>query len=349
MRPKITIKDIAKELDVSPSTVSRALKDNPEISEETRRKVQAFAALHNYRPNMLGQKLRNNKTMVIGVVIPEIVHHFFSMVISGIEKIANDRDYNVMICLSNESYEKEKLNVQMLANGSVDGLLVSIAKETLERGDFDHLKELQSYNIPLVLFDRVADEVPSDKVVVDDFGGGYKATKHLMEMGCKNIAIISTPDYINVGSLRTKGYIKALEENKIPIDNRLILKVDDKLDLSQQIAQFMDNKEVRIDGILGVNEIYAAIAIKIAKEKGIYIPDELAVVGFTDGLISLFSTPEMSTIKQHGKTIGEQAAELLLDRIQQKDKNKGYERKVISTDLIVRKSSQKTTDIPIIN
>lgn len=349
MRPKITIKDIAKELDVSSSTVSRALKDSPEISEETRKKVKAFADLYNYRPNMLAQKLRNNKTMVIGIIIPEIVHHFFSKVISGIEKIANERDYNVMICLSNESYEKEKLNVQMLANGSVDGLLVSIAKETLEKGDFDHFKKLQAYNIPLVLFDRVSDEVASDKVIVDDFGGGYKATKHLVDMGCKKIAILSTPDYVNVGALRTKGYIKALGESNMVVEDKLIFKVDDKSDLTKQISRFMDNKKIRFDGLLGVNEIYAAIAIKIAKEKGIDVPNELAVIGFTDGLISQFSSPALSTIKQHGTTIGEQAAELLLDRIQHKDKDKIYERKVISTDLIIRKSSQKLLDLPPLN
>lgn len=341
MRPKITIKDIAKELDISPSTVSRALNDNPEISEETRKKVKAFADLYNYRPNMLGQKLRNNKTMIIGIIIPEIVHHFFSQVISGIEKIANGRDYNVMICLSNESYEKEKLNIQMLANGSVDGILASIAKETLEIGDFDHFKELKDYNIPLVLFDRVTEEIECDKVIVDDFGGGYNATKHLVDVGCKRIAILSTPDYVNVGALRTTGYKRALEESNMPIEEELIFKVDDKSDITSQISSFMNCDTIKFDGIVGVNEIYAAIAIKIAKEKGVDIPDDLAIVGFTDGLISLFSTPALSTVKQHGMTIGEQSAELLLDRIQNKDNNKAYEQKVISTDLVIRKSSQK--------
>src|SRR5690606_15972764 len=341
MRPKITIKDIAKELDISSSTVSRALNDNPEISEETRQKVKAYADLYNYRPNMLAQRFRNNKTMVIGIIIPEIVHYFFSQIIGGVEKIANGRDYNVMICLSNESYEKEKLNIQMLANGSVDGILASIAKETLEIGDFDHFKELADYNIPLVLFDRVTDEISCDKVIVDDFGGGYNATKHLVDMGCKRIAILSTPDYVNVGALRTMGYRKALEESNMAIEEDLIFKVDDQLDITTQISSFMDHDKIKFDGILGVNEIYAAMALKIAREKGMDIPNDLAVVGFTDGLISLFSTPALSTIKQHGITIGEQAAELLLDRIQHNRNDKAFEQKVISTDLVIRKSSQK--------
>lgn len=342
MKAKITIKDIAKELGVSSSTVSRALKNSPEISEETRKKVKAFADLYHYRPNMLAQKLRNNKTMVIGgVIIPEIVHHFFSRVISGVEKIANGRDYNVMICLSNESYEKEKLNIQMMANGSVDGLLVSIAKETLEKGDFDHFKELKDYSIPLVLFDRISDKIDCDKVIVDDIGGGYKATKHLLDVGCKKIAILSTPDHVNVGALRTIGYKKALEESNIKVNNDLIFKVNDKSNITEQITTFMHNTTIEYDGIVAVNEIYAANVIKIAKEKDLQIPKDLCVVGFTDGLISSFSTPSLSTIDQHGITIGEHAAELLLDRIQNKEVHREYQRKVVSTDLIIRKSSEK--------
>ncbi|MGJ8732109.1 LacI family DNA-binding transcriptional regulator [Cellulophaga fucicola] len=345
MKAKITIKDIAKELGVSSSTVSRALKNSPEISEETRKKVKAFADLYHYRPNMLAQKLRNNKTMVIGVIIPEIVHHFFSRVISGVEKIANGRDYNVMICLSNESYEKEKLNIQMMANGSVDGLLVSIAKETLEKGDFDHFKELKDYSIPLVLFDRISDKIDCDKVIVDDIGGGYKATKHLLDVGCKKIAILSTPDHVNVGALRTIGYKKALEESNIKVNNDLIFKVNDKSNITEQITTFMHNTTIEYDGIVAVNEIYAANVIKIAKEKDLQIPKDLCVVGFTDGLISSFSTPSLSTIDQHGITIGEHAAELLLDRIQNKEVHREYQRKVVSTDLIIRKSSEKNTDL----
>ena len=338
---KITIKDIAKELGVSPSTVSRALKDSPEISKETRKKVKAFADLYHYKPNMLAQKLRNNKTMVIGVIIPEIVHHFFSKVISGIEKIANGRDYNVMICLSNESYKKEKLNIQMMVNGSVDGLLVSIAKETLEKGDYEHFKNLKDYDIPLVLFDRVSEEINCDKVIVDDIGGGHKATEHLIDIGCKKIAVLSTPDHVNVGALRTIGYKKALRENNLKIDCNLIFKVNDKSDITAQIEGFMNDKAIKFDGVLAVNEIYAATVIKIAKEKELHIPNDIAVVGFTDGLISSFSTPTLSTIDQHGMTIGELAAELLLDRLQHKDDTKNYESKIISTDLIIRKSSQK--------
>ena len=342
MGSKITLKDIAKELGYSKSTVSKALNDSHEISEETRLKIKAFADFYKYKPNSLALKLRNRKTMVIGVVIPEIVHHFFSRVISGIEKIVNEKGYNVMICLSNESYDKEVLNINMLADGSVDGLLVSIAKETLERKSFDHFRELMNDDIPLVLFDRISDELKCDKVIVDDVGGGYKATKHLIDLGCKKIALLTTPDHVNVGEQRKLGYIKALEENNIIVDNDYILKINEKFDISEQIRNLLNHPAKMPDGIFAVNEIYAATAMKISREKGLNIPDDIAVIGFTDGLISEFSTPPLSTVAQHGFTMGEHAAELLLKRIQQKENvEQIYERKVISTNLKIRNSTQR--------
>ena len=343
MKTKITIKDIAKELSISTSTVSRALKDSAKISEETKRKVKAFAELYHYKPNALALKLRSNKTMVIGVVIPEIVHDFFSRVISGIEKVANGRDYNVMICVSNESYDKEKLNVKMLADNSVDGMLVSIAKETQEKGDFNHFNELKDYDIPLVLFDRVSDEIDCDKVIVDDIGGGYKATKHLLDIDCKKIALISTPNYVSVGALRKLGYEKALNEQGMSIDNELIIEINEHKSIINQIETLINNENKTPDGIVAVNEIYAARAVKIAKDAGLRVPEDIAVVGFSDGLIAEFSTPSLSKVVQHGYTMGELAGELLLNRIQQKDSGKiNYERKVISTNLKIRDSSQKT-------
>jgi len=341
VKSKITIKDIAKELGVSISTVSKALKDSHEISEETRKKIKAFADFYHYKPNSLALKLRNKKTMVIGIVIPEIVHHFFSRVISGIEKIANERGYNVMICLSNESYDKELLNINMLADGSVDGLLVSIAKETLEKNEFGHFNQLIDDGIPFVLFDRVADNLTCDKVLVDDIGGGYKATNHLIDIGCKKIALLTTPDHVNVGADRKIGYERALKENNWEIDDNLIIKINENFDIAGQIEMLL-NKNMP-DGIFAVNEIYAATAMKILKQKGLHIPQDIAIIGFTDGLISEFSTPPLSTVAQHGFTMGEQAAELLLNRIQREENSENdFERKVISTNLKIRSSTQKS-------
>ncbi len=342
MKTKITIKDIANELGISTSTVSRALKDNPKISKETRERVQAFADLYNYKPNTLALKLRNNKTMTIGIIIPEIVHHFFSKVISGVEKIANEKDYNVMVCLSNESYEKEVLNMQMMVDGNVDGLLVSIAKETLEKQDFSHFEALDDYGIPLVLFDRVTDKIACDKVIVDDIGAGYKATQHLIDIGCKRIALLATPDHVNVGALRKIGYEKAFADNLLNLDRSKIIRVNEMsdIDIKEQIESLFNIEEERPDGIVAVNEIYAAHATKIAMEKGMMVPQEIAIIGFTDGLISQFSTPSLSTIVQHGFTMGEIAGDLLLSRIET-DSNEpiDYEKKVISTNIKVRNST----------
>jgi LacI family transcriptional regulator len=342
MKPKITLKDIAKELGVSKSTVSRALNDSPEISDEMKEKVKAFAELYHYKPNVLAMKLRNKKTMVIGVIIPEIVHHFFSRVISGIEKIANENEYNVMICLSNESFDKEVLNVRTLANGSVDGLLISISKETLEKNDFSHFDEAINDGLPLVFFDRASDEIKCDQVIVDDIGGGYKATKHLIEEGCKRIAILTTPDYVSVGKLRMQGYVKALSENNLDLNKGYVVKVQENANFRDQILDFFEKTPVLPDGIVCVNEIYAATAIKIAKQKGLTVPDDIAVIGFTDGLISEFSSPSLSTVAQHGFTMGEQAAQLLLNRINNKNtEDIDYEKVIISTDIKKRDSTKK--------
>ncbi len=337
MKPRITLKNIAKEFGVSISTVSKALKDSHEISEETRGKIKAFADYYNYKPNSLALQLRNQKTSVIGVIIPEIVHHFFSTVINGIEQYANEKGYNVMVCLSNESYEKEVSNFTVLTNGSVDGLIVSVARETQENQIYRHFDALIKDDFPLVLFDRIIDEIECDKVIVDDIGGAFKATNHLVEIGAKRIALITTQDYITVGSLRKEGYLKALVTNGIGIDESLIYKIDDTKDLHEQIGKII-NVENPPDAILAVNEIYAAIALKASKAKGLSIPDDIAIIGFTSGLISEFTYPPLTSVEQHGDLMGRQAAELLINRIESIGPN-DFQKVVISTGLKIRKST----------
>lgn len=339
MGTKVTLKKIAKELGVSTSTVSKALSDSHEISQDTRDKVKAFAKFYNYKPNNFALKLRNQRSMVIGVIIPEIVHHFFSTVISGIENGANKKGYNVMVCFSNESYQKEVLNIEMLASGSVDGFLVSIAKETQELMDFRHFEELKE-EVPLVLFDRVHPKINCDKVVVDDIGGGYKATKYLIKTGCKKVAIITTPDHISVGLERKKGYLKALEKYKLQVNNEYIIHVNEKFDITTQIKKLLDLK-VLPDGIFAVNEIYAATAMKIAHEKGLHIPNDLSIIGFTDGYISQFSNPSLTTLAQHGFEMGEKAIDLLINRIESKVADIPYTTEIINVELKFGDSTKK--------
>jgi LacI family transcriptional regulator len=337
MKPRITLKKIAKEFGVSISTVSKALKDSHEIGEETREKIKAFADFYHYKPNSLALQLRNQKTSVIGVIIPEIVHHFFSTVINGIEKYANEKGYNVMVCLSNESYSKEVSNISVLTNGSVDGLIVSIARETQHNQNYSHFEALIKDDFPLVLFDRIKDDLACDKVIIDDIGGAYKATNHLIEIGKKRIALLTTQDFITVGSLRKEGYLKSLVKNGVGIDESLIYKIDDKLELYEQIKKviFVQNPP---DAILAVNEIYAANALKISKERGLTIPNDIAIIGFTSGLISEFTSPPLTSVVQHGYLMGKQAAELLINRIEH-TAPKEFQKEVISPNLKVRQST----------
>ena len=341
MKAKITLKKIAKEFDVSISTVSKALKDSHEISEEVKKRIQAFAKYYHYKPNSLALNLRNQKTKTIGVIIPQIVHHFFSNVISGIEHIANEKGYNVMICLSNESYEKEVLNMDMLAGGIVDGIIVSVAKQTEEKGDYTHFKELINNGIPLVLFDRKIDEIECNKVVVDDFGGGYIAAQHLIDIGCKKIAILTTPNNVSVGNIRLEGYIKALRGNDILVDESLIVKVNEEQNIADQIAEIF-RKSNCPDGIFAVNQIYAATAVKIAKSNGLNVPNDIAIMGFTDGLISQFSSPQLTTVAQHGFKMGEKSMEILLEELNQQDADYQFQTNIISTDIVIRESTNKT-------
>lgn len=340
MKQKITIKTISKELGFSTSTVSKALRDSHEISTETKEKIQAYANYFNYKPNSLALQLRNQKTKVIGVILPKIVHHFFSTVITGIEEGANAKGYNIIVCFSNESFKKEVETLKVLSNGSVDGLIISIANETLMNKDFKHFKDLVSEEIPLVLFDRVVDEILCDKVVVDDVGAGYKATKHLLDNDRKKIALITTPKHVNVGTLRRQGYEKALIENYIKTNESLILEVDEKLAIKKQIEVLFKQD---IDGVFAVNEIYAAIAMKIAKEKGLKIPADISIIGFTDGLISAYSSPSITTIAQHGFTMGKQAVELLIERIENESEVYKPKKIVISSNLKLRESTKPSS------
>ena len=241
MKRKITLKQIARELDVSISTVSKALKNSSEISEDTIQKVQAFAKLYNYRPNNIALSLKNRKTKTIGVIIPEIVHHFFSKVIRGVELYANKKGYNVIVGLSNESFDKEVINMEMLANGSIDGFILSISKETMLKQDFHHFSETINQGMPIVMFDRVTSEINCDKVIVDDILGAKKAVVKLLENGCKNIALLTTNDHVSVGKLRTQGYLEALENYGIIPKSDLILKVDDN-SLYEEYFEVLEEK-----------------------------------------------------------------------------------------------------------
>ncbi|SHM67700.1 LacI family DNA-binding transcriptional regulator [Flavobacterium chilense] len=342
MKRKITLKQIAKELDVSISTVSKSLRNSLEIGEETRLKVQAFAKFYNYKPNNIALSLKNRKTKSIGIIIPEIVHYFFSTVINGIEQVANENGYSVVICLSDDSFDKEVLNMEMLANGSIDGFIMSLSKETQFKGDFHHITEVINQGMPVVMFDRVTNDILCDKVIIDDKAAAYEAVQSLIDSGRKKIALVTTVDYVSVGKLRTDGYEKALLDNEIPFNEDLIIKIEDVDTCEITISQLLHDRA--FDAVFAVNELFAVTIIKTASKMGLKVPEDLAVIAFTDGIISKYSTPSITTVSQSGEKMGNKAAKMLIERLEAEhddddEENENYTTEVIETHLIQREST----------
>ncbi|MEO7977794.1 LacI family DNA-binding transcriptional regulator [Flavobacterium sp.] len=342
MKRKVTLKQIAKELDVSISTVSKSLRNSSEIGEETRLKVQAFAKFYNYKPNNIALSLKNRKTKSIGIIIPEIVHYFFSTVIDGIEQVANENGYSVVICLSGDSFDKEVLNMEMLANGSIDGFIMSLSKETQFKGDFHHITEVINQGMPVVMFDRVTNDILCDKVIIDDKAAAYEAVQSLIDNGRKKIALVTTVDYVSVGKLRTDGYEKALLDNGLPFNEDLIIKIEDVDTCEITISQLLHDRA--FDAVFAVNELFAVTIIKTANKMGLKIPKDLAVIAFTDGIISKYSSPSITTVSQSGKKMGNKAAKMLIERLEaehddEEEENENYTTEVIETHLIKREST----------
>lgn len=346
MKRKVTLKQIAKELDVSISTVSKSLRNSQEISKDTREKVQAFAKFYNYKPNNIALSLKNRKTKTICIIIPEIIHHFFTTIISGVEAVANENGYNVLICLSHESFDKEVINMEMLANGSIDGFIMSLSKETQQKKDFHHISEVIKQGMPVVMFDRVTIDIPCDKVIIDDTLAAFNATQNLINKGFRKIALITTVDYVSVGKLRTEGYIKALQANNIKVNENLILKIEDTENFEHNIETLLSNDP--IDAIFAVNELFAVTAIKMASKLGKKIPEDLSVIGFTDGIISKYSSPSITTVSQNGVEMGAKAAKMLIDRLEaegtedeEEEGEEHYRTVIIETQLVERESTIK--------
>lgn len=339
MKAKATLKQIAKELNVSVSTVSKALNDSPEISEQTKIKIKEYAKLKNYKPNVIGLNLKNRKTKTIGVIIPNILNSFFAKVFSGIEKVADKKGYNVIMCISNESLEKEAHTLEMLSNGTIDGFILSISEEAQKAHEYNHFKEIINDGTPIVMFDRTTDEVECDKVIVDDFDSALNSTQHLIDLGCKNIALLSSVDNLSVGKLRAEGYLQALKNNNISVNNKIILRTDSEEGLNENIEAIFDNNV--IDGIFALDENDSVAALKMGVKKGYSIPENLSIIGFADGILaSRRLSPSLTTVSQHGIEIGEVAAKLLIERLESKEENVVYVTKVIKTKLKERESTR---------
>ena len=331
----VTIKDLARELNVSASTVSRALKDHPDISKETKRAVQELARKLNYQPNAVALSLKQRRSNTIGVIIPEIVHYFFSSVISGIEDVAYDAGFNVIICQSNERYEREVANAKTLLSSRVDGVLVSISKETT---DYKHLYNFSNNEVPMVFYDRVVPNIVADQVIIDDFDAAYRATRHLIDSGRTRIAHLGGPMALLIGQRRKDGYLKALSEAGISADENLILEAD-SFEKARMAIMKLINQRKKFDGVFATNDLTAIGAMQTIQKKGYKIPDEIAIVGFSDGRFSGITDPTLTSVDQHGYEMGTQATQMLLKRILSEDDEYPAETKVLNADLIVRGSS----------
>ncbi len=332
----VTLKQLAKELNVSISTVSKALNNSEEIGEDTIKRVKELAALYNYKPNKVALSLKQNKTKTIGVIIPNILNHFLAKVLFGIEREATNLGYNIITCISNESLDKEKQSLLLLANGSVDGFILSVAEETQVKNEVEHFKRTISQGLPIVMFDRVAHDVMCDKVIVDDFDATYNATKSLLEEQRKNIAFITNINNLSVGKLRERGYTKAILEHSK--QDPLVLKVKKKDDHQKKIKSFL-KKNKTVDGVIAADSTSGIIAINTAINLGLKVPKDISVMGFASKSDSNHALPRLTTIRQHAKAIGASAAQILIHRLEHMHLNEEVKTKIVKTSLVKSKST----------
>lgn len=330
----ITIKEIARLLGISKSTVSRALQERSDVNEHTRAKVMKLARELNYQPNAIAVNLKNKRTFTIGVIIPETTNAFFSRALGGIQKVANAAGYHVVICQSNESYNTEKKTLQSLITNRVDGILVSVSRETEDTGHFITLLQKQ---IPVVFFDRVCEGLQTGQVITDNYEISLQATQHLIDQGCRRVAMLAGPEHLYTSSRRLKGYRDAMEKNNISPDNDLLVYQDFRPpDLEKFTLELIGNSHTP-DGIFAINDMAAIEMMHVIKKSGLRVPDDIAVLGFNNERVSQFIEPSLTSIEMPAQDMGAMAAEMLLQLIGNPDIK--AERRVIPSRLIVRNST----------
>ena len=332
---QLTMKDIAREFNTSVATVSRALKDSPRISEEKRRAIQQYAKEHNFFPNFLAESLRNSKVMqpkIIGVIVPELAHYYFSTVLAGIEEEARARDYRIMVAQSNEKYEREVKICQSFYENKVCGIIVSQAKDTTK---YDHFNQLLQSGVPLVFYDRICTGVNADRVVVDDYQGAFNAVSHMIETGCRRIAFFGSPMTLEISKNRFNGYKDALKRHGIEFDEKLALFCDNRSD-AEAITPELLKKDDHPDAFFAVNDDTAIGIMYAAKRMGFKVPEDISICGFTNGQRAISCDPMLTTVEQRGKRVGEEAADILIGHVEGTIPRNKVERRIVRTRLIIR-------------
>jgi LacI family transcriptional regulator len=332
---KVTIHDIAKRLNVTASTVSRSLNNNPRISDKTKKRVLKMAKELNYKPNSIASALRNGKTQIIGLLVPLIDRAFFSSIVRGVEQVAEGFNYHVIVSQSYENLENEKKALKAFLNTQVDGVLVSISKTTT---DISHLQDVVESGIPLILFDRSIPQLQADQVVIDDYQGGYEATTHLIKQGCKRIVHFTTGRDLSIYKERYRGYADALAYHGVALDESLVLSANSQLEDGRKHAENLLKNNIDFDAIFSASDFCALGAMQVLKENGIKIPEEVAIVGFSNEPFTSFTEPSISSVNQYPIEMGKTVANLFFDALNT-GKDVLPKKTVIQPKLIIRESS----------
>lgn len=339
MERKTTLKELAKILNVSISTVSKALNDSSEINPDTKARIKEVALANKYVPNELAQSLKGKKTKTLGVIIPEVLSHFFAKSLHGIETMASSLGYKIIICISNESVQKESESLNILVNTNVDGIIMSLARETQATDSYDHFKRVFDYGIPIVLFDRVSDTLVCDKITVNDKEITHKATRELHRSGCKNIIYLSTIYDTSVDKQRQIGYTSAMKELQSKPE---ILHIKDYSYFEENLLKII--KKFNVDGIVAADELSAVSAMKTALNHGYKIPEDISVIGFTNGVLGENFIPSLTTVEQYAEEQGSSAVELIIGRIQKTIAAEPVH-KIIKTAILHRNSTRESLSL----
>lgn len=333
--PTLTMKDIARALGVSVATVSRALKDSPRISPERKALIQKYAKEHNFFPNVIAESLRYSRVMplkVIGVIIPQFAHYYFSTILAGIEEEASAHGYRIMVAQSGEKYEREVKICESFNKNKVCGIIVSQAKDTHK---YDHFQRLIDNGMPLVFYDRICTGVNASRVVVDDYFGAYNAVKHMIDTGCKRISFFGSPMTMEISKNRLNGYKDALLKNGLKVEDDMIHICDNRAD-AEMIAPDILRGENRPDGFFAVNDDTAIGLLYATKRQGLRVPDDVSICGFTNGERAIACDPMLTTVEQRGKRVGEEAADILIGKVEGSIPRDEAVRRIVRTKLIVR-------------
>lgn len=329
---KVTIVDIARELDLSPSTVSRALNGIGRMNPETRQEILDLAKQWDYHPNPHAQRLKKAKTSTIGLIVPELTHHFYSQIIKGVDSVLDEIGYQQIICVSNEEYVKEKKAAEALLNARVDGLLVALANET---SNFDHLQQLVNEEIPMVFLDRMCEDIEAPYVMTDDFEGAKMATEFLLDNGCRNILFIKGPENISTSFSRLMGYKEAFKQNRGAFLEDFTLPHSNSAQLRESLKKLV--KEHAIDGLVAHSDYHAFRAMEVLQQLGKSVPGDIQIIGYADEPLASYTTPKITTMKQPAFDMGRLGMEMLWHEIESGNKKDPV---VLNTELIVRESTR---------